>query len=84
MCQEKKEVEDLSSMKLVLVHRCDDSMTTIKKSTERPITVTRNNTNHRRINRTTITRKQNGKKSNCMNISNDKQTKSHARRLEHG
>ena len=57
----------------------------IKKSWRRFITVTWNNTDKTRINRTTIIRKQkNGKKNKCMDISSDKQAKSYTWRLGHG
>ena len=35
------------------------------------------------MNRGKITRKQNGKKNNCMDISSDKQAKSHTRKFGH-
>ena len=54
MCQEKKEEEDPPELNIVSMHRPEDN---IKKNKERLITATRNNT---RMNRTTITRKQNG------------------------
>ena len=54
----------------------------IKKTKERLITTIRNNTYNSRINRT-ITRKQNEKKSNCMDISSDK-AESHAQKLGYG
>ena len=56
----------------------------IKKSKERLITPTRNNLNNTRINTRTITRKKKLGKNNCMDISSDKQAKSHTRRPGHG
>ena len=44
----------------------------IKKRSGRLVIATKNNTDNTRINRTKITRKQNGKINNCTNISGDK------------
>ena len=56
MYQEKKE-EDLPALKIAYMHQYKDSKIRLKKSKERLITVTRNNTNDTRIKRT-ITKKQ--------------------------
>ena len=56
----------------------------IKKRKGWQITATRNSTNKTRINRSTITKNRRGKNNNCMDISSDKQAKSHTRRLGHG
>ena len=49
----------------------------IEKSRGRLITAIRNNTDITKTNRTAITRKQNGKKNNCIDILSHKQAKSH-------
>ena len=55
-----------------------------KKKQKRLIEATRNNSNNRRINRITITRKQKCEEKQLLDISSDKQAKSHTRRPGHG
>ena len=55
MCQEKKEEEDLPTLKIPSIRCLEDD---IKNSQEILITATGNETNNIMFNRTTITRKQ--------------------------
>ena len=56
----------------------------IKNCGGRLVTATRNNTDNTSINRTKITWKQKREENNCMDISSDKQVKSHMSKLGHG
>ena len=60
-----------------------DSTLCINKRTRKRKTGNRNNTNNARIKRITINWNKIWKKNNCMDISSDKQAKSHMRKLEH-
>ena len=82
MCQEKKEEEDLPTLKIasISIRRLEDYM---KKSNKRLIRATRHNTNNTRIIRTVITRKQKvERKSNFKDISSSRQAKSQTRKLD--
>ena len=77
-----KREDDLSASKIALMHRNNNSKK--KKREGREIIATINNADNTSINRTEITRKQNGKKNHSMDSSCDKQMKSHTRKLGHG
>ena len=56
----------------------------IKKSEEGLITESNNNTDKSKTNGTIITKKQQWKENNCLDISNNKPVKSHPKRSGHG
>ena len=56
----------------------------IKKHGGRLITAARNKTDNTNIIRIKITRKQNSKKNDCLDISSNKQVKYHTGKLRHG
>ena len=73
--------EDSPALKIASMHRYNELH---KKRGGRLITAFRNNTDNTSINRTKIIRKQKWKEKNCMDISCDKQAKSHKRKLGRG
>ena len=71
ICQEKGEE--------TWIYRYEKSSTTFKENKEQ-ITATSNITDNIKTNRTTITKKKNKKKNNCMDISSDKRLEFYPRR----
>ena len=71
-------------MKIAWIHQYKDLKTTIKRAKSKGlITESSNSTDNIRINGT-VTRKQKWEEKNCMDISNDKLTRSHMKRLRPG
>ena len=85
MCPEKEGEEDALVLKIVWIHKYDDSNTTLKRMKKRLVKAVSNNTDSIRTNRTrTKTKKQNWEEKNCIDISIDKLAKFHMRKPEHG
>ena len=80
MCQEKKEEENFLVNKIASMHRCKDLKTTIKmqRKTDYSNQKQYRQRKHQQKNNQKIKMARN---TNCMDISSDKQAKSHTRKL---
>ena len=80
----EKEEEDSPDFKIASIYRNNDKKASLKRVEKRLIIDNRNNTDSTKINRTKQPENKNAKKNNRVDILNDKQAKSHKRKLGHG